>query len=152
MEKFEAASFAPPTIKECQAEVGEDVFSTLLDSGDLVAVSDEVAFRKDDFELMVGKIRQLLEQKGQIISGRSTRHVQDQPPLCSSSPGIPGFNRHDGEAGGFSATEKINPPGMFGIYQYWDGKRTQQTERSQNQTFHSRREPFAFNLVLAIGD
>jgi selenocysteine-specific elongation factor len=66
MEKFVAASFAPPTIKECQADVGEDVFSTLLDSGDLVAVSDEVAFRKDDFELMVGKIRLLLEQKGQI--------------------------------------------------------------------------------------
>ena len=66
MEKFVAASFAPPTIKECQAEVGEDVFSTLLDSGDLVAVSDEVAFRKDDFELMVVKIRQLLDQKGQI--------------------------------------------------------------------------------------
>jgi selenocysteine-specific elongation factor len=66
MEKFVAASFAPPTIKECQDEVGEDVFSTLLDSGDLVAVSAEVAFRKDDFELMVGKIRLLLEQKGQI--------------------------------------------------------------------------------------
>ncbi len=66
MEKFVAASFAPPTIKECQAEVGEDVFSTLLDSGDLVAVSAEVAFRKDDYEVMVGKIRLLLEQKGQI--------------------------------------------------------------------------------------
>jgi selenocysteine-specific elongation factor len=66
MALFAAAPSAPPSVKECQAEVGEDVFSALLEFGDLVAVSDEVVFRKDDYEAMVEKIRQTLQQKGQI--------------------------------------------------------------------------------------
>jgi selenocysteine-specific elongation factor len=66
MEKFEAAPFAPPSVKECQAEVGEAIFSALLESGDLVAVSDELAFRKSTYELMVEQIRLALQQKGQI--------------------------------------------------------------------------------------
>ncbi len=66
LEKFAAAPFAPPSVKECQAEVGEDIFATLREFGDLVAVSDEVVFRKADYEAMVEKIRQALQQKGQI--------------------------------------------------------------------------------------
>ncbi len=63
---FAAAPFAPPSAKECQAEVGEDIFSALREFGELVAVSDEVVFRKTDYEGMVEKIRQALQQKGQI--------------------------------------------------------------------------------------
>ncbi len=81
--QFAAAPFAPPSIKECLAEVGEDVFAALLDSGDLVAVSNEVVFRKTDYETMVEKIRQAIEQKGQItlaevrdLLGTSRKYVQ----------------------------------------------------------------------------
>ena len=63
---FTAAPFAPPSVKECQAEVGEDIFSALREFGDLVAVSDEVVFRKTDYKTMVEKIRQVLQLKGQI--------------------------------------------------------------------------------------
>lgn len=66
MEQFAAAPFSPPSIKECQAEVGEDIFNILRESGDLVVVSDEVVFRKTDYETMVEKIRQTLKIKGQI--------------------------------------------------------------------------------------
>jgi len=66
MLQFEGAPFAPPSVKECQAEVGEDIFSALLEFGDLLAVSEEVVFRKSDYELMVDKIRTNLQQKGQI--------------------------------------------------------------------------------------
>jgi selenocysteine-specific elongation factor len=64
--KFTAAPFAPPSIKECQVEVGEDVFSTLLECGDLVAVSDEIVFRKTDYDGMVDKIQQAIQQKGKM--------------------------------------------------------------------------------------
>ncbi|MEW6094335.1 MAG: selenocysteine-specific translation elongation factor [Chloroflexota bacterium] len=81
--QFAAAPFAPPSVKECQAETGEDVFAALLDSGDLVAVSDEVVFRKSDYETMVEKIRQAIAQKGQItlaevrdLLGTSRKYVQ----------------------------------------------------------------------------
>ncbi|HEX7541561.1 MAG TPA: selenocysteine-specific translation elongation factor [Anaerolineales bacterium] len=66
MALFAAAPYAPPSVKECQTEVGENVFSALREFGDLVAVSDEVVFRKTDYEAMVEKIRQALQQKGQI--------------------------------------------------------------------------------------
>ncbi len=66
MALFAAAPYAPPSVKECQAEVGEDIFSALRESGDLEAVSDEVVFRKTDYEAMVEKIIQALKQKGQI--------------------------------------------------------------------------------------
>jgi selenocysteine-specific elongation factor len=66
MAQFTAAPFAPPSIKECQVEVGEDVFNILLDWGDLVAVSSEVVFCKADKEVMVERICQALQQKEQI--------------------------------------------------------------------------------------
>ncbi len=66
MTLFAAAPYAPPSVKECQTEVGENVFSALREFGDLVTVSDEIVFRKTDYEAMVEKIRQALQQKGQI--------------------------------------------------------------------------------------
>ena len=41
MAKFAASPFAPPTVKECVAEVGEDIYMALLDLGDLISVSPE---------------------------------------------------------------------------------------------------------------
>ena len=66
MALFAATPYAPPSVKECQAEVGEDILSALREFGDLVAVSDEVVFHKTDYEIMVEKICQTLQQKGQI--------------------------------------------------------------------------------------
>jgi len=69
MAQFAANPNAPPSVKESLAEVGEDIFSTLREVGDLVTVSDEVVFRKTDFETMVENVRQALQQKGQISLG-----------------------------------------------------------------------------------
>ena len=64
--QFTLAPFSPPTVKECHAQVGEEIFSTLLEFGDLVAVSEEVVFRKSDYETMQQKICTVLQEKGQI--------------------------------------------------------------------------------------
>ncbi|HEX7619625.1 MAG TPA: selenocysteine-specific translation elongation factor [Anaerolineales bacterium] len=66
LELFSAAPNTPPSVKECQAEVGEDVFSTLRESGDLVAVSEEIVLQKRVYEDMVEKIRQALIQNKQV--------------------------------------------------------------------------------------
>jgi selenocysteine-specific elongation factor len=83
MQEFAAAPYAPPSIKECQAEAGEAVFSVLLESGDLVAVSEEVVFRRSDYEKMLEQVRLALQQKGQIslaevrdLFNTSRRYVQ----------------------------------------------------------------------------
>jgi selenocysteine-specific elongation factor len=66
MGKFEAGPFSPPGVPQCQAEVGQEIVSALITMGELVAVSSEVAFRKQDYDWMVTKVRAVLEQKGQI--------------------------------------------------------------------------------------
>ena len=66
MRKFVQNPFAPPTIKECKAEVGEEILNALIGLNQLVAVSSEVVFRKQDYDLMVKKINEILEAKGQI--------------------------------------------------------------------------------------
>ncbi len=58
--------FSPPILKEMQTAAGEEVVAALLDLGELVQVSPEVAFRKSDYTMMVGRIRAHIEQQGQI--------------------------------------------------------------------------------------
>ena len=66
MRKFAANPFGPPSVKECQAEVGEEVVAALIEMGDLTAVSQEVVFRTADYEAMAAKTKSALEEKGQV--------------------------------------------------------------------------------------
>ena len=65
MRKFAANPFGPPSVKECQAEVGDEVFVALIEIGELTAVSQEVVFRTKDYETMVAKIKSAIAEKGQ---------------------------------------------------------------------------------------
>jgi selenocysteine-specific elongation factor len=66
MRKFSENPFAPPSVKECKTEVGEEIFNALIELNQLVAVSPEVVFQKQDYDLMVKRIKETLEAKGQI--------------------------------------------------------------------------------------
>lgn len=66
--KFAAAPFSPPSVKECQAEVGEDVYAALVELGELMPVSMEVVFRKSDYDRMVNAVRDLLIRQGQATA------------------------------------------------------------------------------------
>ncbi len=66
MRKFEQNPFSPPSMKECQAEVGEEVVNALLESNRLVAVSPDVIFQEQDYDLMVEEIRNTLKKDGKI--------------------------------------------------------------------------------------
>ena len=66
MRKFAQSPYAPPSVKECKAEVGEEIFNALIELNQLVTVSPEVAFRNQDYDLMVKRIKENLEAKGQI--------------------------------------------------------------------------------------
>ncbi len=57
MRKFDQNPFGPPSVKECQAEVGEEVFNALVESRELILVSQDVVFRKRDYDVIVEKIR-----------------------------------------------------------------------------------------------
>ncbi len=66
MRKFIAAPYAPPSIKECQAEVGEELLNALIELGELTAVSQDVVLRKTDYEAMTDSVKAALQQNGQI--------------------------------------------------------------------------------------
>jgi selenocysteine-specific elongation factor len=63
--KFAANPFGPPSVKECQVEVGEEVVAALIEMGELTLVSPEVIFRTKDYEAMVTKVKSAIQQKGQ---------------------------------------------------------------------------------------
>jgi selenocysteine-specific elongation factor len=66
MRRFEQNPFGPPSVKECQAAVGNEVVTALLELNKLIAVSSEVVFRLQDYDLMVGEIRKTIEKNGKI--------------------------------------------------------------------------------------
>ena len=74
MERFRADPYSPPSVKEAQAEVGEDVFNALLDLDQLVQVGPDVVFRKEDYEHMVAEVRALIERRGQITAAEVRDH------------------------------------------------------------------------------
>jgi selenocysteine-specific elongation factor len=57
LERFAGSPFAPPSIKECQTEVGEELLAAMIDLGWLVAVSAEVVFRRQEYDALVEWVR-----------------------------------------------------------------------------------------------
>jgi selenocysteine-specific elongation factor len=67
--RFDASRYSPPSIKDCREAVGDEVVSALIAQGALRPVSDEIAFRKGDYDSMVVDLRAALREKGQITLG-----------------------------------------------------------------------------------
>jgi selenocysteine-specific elongation factor len=74
MERFAQSPFKPPTVKECAAEVGEDVLVALIDLGDLVVVSPEVLFRAQDYQQMLYETQAMLNARGTITAAELRDH------------------------------------------------------------------------------
>jgi selenocysteine-specific elongation factor len=66
MRRFADSPYSPPSVKDSQAEVGEDVLNALVELGQLKQVSPDVIFRTEDFEQMVAKVHAFINQNGQI--------------------------------------------------------------------------------------
>jgi selenocysteine-specific elongation factor len=76
MARFAASPYSPPTLKECQAEVGEDVTTALGELDQLVMVTPNVAFRKQDYERMIAEVRALIEKEGGLTVAQARDHFQ----------------------------------------------------------------------------
>lgn len=74
LEGFAQQPFSPPTVKEAQETVGEDLYNALLDLEMLVQVSPEVVFRQADYEHMKGAVRTLLQERGEITAAEVRDH------------------------------------------------------------------------------
>lgn len=74
LERFKAAPFAPPTVKECQAAVGVDVYEGLVQSGQLIQVSSEVVFLAEDYQRIVAELRALFEKHNKLTAAQVRDH------------------------------------------------------------------------------
>jgi selenocysteine-specific elongation factor len=72
--RFAAAPFSPPSVKEAQAEAGEDVYNALVELGKLVPVSTEVVFRREDYERMVAESAELFARHGTLTAAQVRDH------------------------------------------------------------------------------
>jgi selenocysteine-specific elongation factor len=76
MQKFEAAPFSTPAVKECQAEVGGDLYQAALEQKMLVQVSGEVVFRSAEMESMQAFLRDYLSKNTAITAAEFRDHFQ----------------------------------------------------------------------------
>jgi selenocysteine-specific elongation factor len=74
LKHFAASPYAPPSTKECQAEIGEELLNALLETGVLVQVAPEVVFRKEDYERMKADVRYMLQQQGTLTAASVRDH------------------------------------------------------------------------------
>ncbi len=63
--EFQAAPASPPSVKACRQKIGPDLYQAMVESGLLVQVSPEIAFRPEDYAAMKEKIRAHLAAHGQ---------------------------------------------------------------------------------------
>jgi selenocysteine-specific elongation factor len=66
MRKFEENPYTTPSVKECQAEIGDEALNALIESDEFIAVSSDVLFRKKDYDDMLEKIKNHIKQHGEI--------------------------------------------------------------------------------------
>ncbi|MDO9302319.1 MAG: SelB C-terminal domain-containing protein, partial [Anaerolineales bacterium] len=66
MRKFDQNPYATPSVKECQNEVGEEIVVALIELGELVAVSQDVIFRKKDYDALVENMRVTIQKNGAV--------------------------------------------------------------------------------------
>lgn len=64
--RFEANPYATPSVKECQAEAGGEIYNALVEMGELVQVSGEVVFRKTDYDEMTRRVTAAIRERGQV--------------------------------------------------------------------------------------
>ena len=74
LRRFAESPYAPPPVKECQAEVGEEVYAALVETGQLVAVAPDVVFRPQDYNHMVAEVKRLLEKGGTLTAAQARDH------------------------------------------------------------------------------
>jgi selenocysteine-specific elongation factor len=74
--QFAADPNSPPSVKESQAEVGEDVYAALVELGELVQVSPEVVFRSEDYQRLVSDVKSYIENNGTITVAQARDRYQ----------------------------------------------------------------------------
>jgi selenocysteine-specific elongation factor len=74
LERITDSGYAPPSVKECKAEVGEDLYNALVELGRLVQVSADVVFSRETYDRMVTNILAELKEKKTLSAAEVRDH------------------------------------------------------------------------------
>jgi selenocysteine-specific elongation factor len=64
--RFTEMPYSPPPVKDCQNELGEELYRAIVEAGYLVQVSSEIVFQRSDYERLLVEVRDLLITNGTI--------------------------------------------------------------------------------------
>jgi selenocysteine-specific elongation factor len=67
--QFEAAPFTPPNAGDAASAVGDELLNYLIARGEIVRVSTDVLLGGAAYEAMVGGVRDLFAEQGEITAG-----------------------------------------------------------------------------------
>lgn len=76
LEKFQDNPYSPPTVDECLAWVGEEVYGALVSTGELIQVSPDVVFTHEAYAQMVEEIKAWIREKGTITVAKARDHFK----------------------------------------------------------------------------
>jgi len=64
--KFALNPVSPPSIKECKADVGEDLYRMMLETGDLIQLSEDVVYSTKQYEKLKNEVVAYLHKNSTI--------------------------------------------------------------------------------------
>lgn len=67
---FEEHPYSPPSVKECRAEIGDDLYDALLDLGMLVQVAPDVVFSTEGYQHMKSELYRLFSEQGTLTAAQ----------------------------------------------------------------------------------
>lgn len=66
MAKFESTPYFPPSLSDLKSDFDPEIILALINRNDLILTSDDIAFRKQDFELMLTEMSDYIKLNGGI--------------------------------------------------------------------------------------
>jgi selenocysteine-specific elongation factor len=70
MDQFERAGVNSPNVKDCKAQVGEDVYVALIESQLIVQISDDVVYASGEYDVLVSRIVSYLKDNDSIDAAK----------------------------------------------------------------------------------
>jgi selenocysteine-specific elongation factor len=70
MEKFRSDPYSPPSLAELMDSYGSDLIKVMIANQQLIRTSDDIAFRKEDFNEMARKLVEFIQGEGGITLGQ----------------------------------------------------------------------------------
>lgn len=68
---FAKTGINSPSVKECQATVGDDVYFALVDQGKVQPISKDVVYRRPEYKKFLGQIKEYLTEHGRINAAQT---------------------------------------------------------------------------------